>query len=227
MGVNNKAPLEERLIERDIDDLYLLHGFLKDARARLNKGFRIAGLDEREDRAYWAKGLLIVTRKLIEADPIPGWRVKHLNDSLQLLNDSSGLTVRITKEYAFGGGLAPAGHNKARRAVYAQDTLREVGDFPITLSGQPTLDDVTMFITWALLRDGSFELLAQKPCGTGHFRQGAPVSLVIPVPTTRNELRFPAKSSSAPLHVDTTMTIDSEGREIVSGIQQTVENERV
>jgi hypothetical protein len=213
-------PFEEKLIRRDITSLYMLHGVLQEARAKVDAAFQAGGFDQWEDSAFWAKGLLIQARKILESDPIQGWRARHVKESLQLVSEATDMKVRVLKEYAFTGGLAPAGGNRSRREAYMQGELRDERDLRHDIFGNAVLKDVELFVTWGMFSDGSFELVAQKPYGVGSFRKGAPASLVIPIATAPEEFRFQSSSSLAPLFISDDLEIRSKGKQIVSNAHE-------
>lgn len=147
--------------------------------------------------AQWALMVLAKTNSLILKDPLDGWNLEKGTKYLHLAHQETGLRVRVLKCDSYTGGLTHAGRNRSRRALYYQPAaIRSEEELDHALNG-PSLDDVTIFVTWEEAAEGGPLLTGYKPLEPGRWRQGAKASLVVSLGIKQEDydgLSFPVET---------------------------------
>lgn len=168
-----------------------------------------------ETRHYPAQRALLIlskTNDLITKEPIEGWGLEKNSTYVHLLHHQTGLKIRLLKSDAYTGGLTHAGQNPTRRALYYQQpAIRSEEELPLNLNG-PTLEDVTIFVTWDSIPEEEPVLTAYKPLEPGKWKDGAPASLVVSLGIKQEEfdnLRFTINQDQ-PLYIPTNVQSEDE-----------------
>ena len=172
---------EAELIQRAMRPLNLaLPGILAEADRRVIPAMNAMYGDKwKVYRTQYAEYPLGAVHQGIEQGMIPEFTLLHRRDRVHLIHQQTSLTIRFVKNFAYTGGLAPAGTNTARRQAYLQGTLRTREQMR-ELQLEETiysLGDDTIFLLWTKLLDGTFRLQAVKPLETGRFPKSPKASL--------------------------------------------------
>ena len=208
---------EATLIKQAMEPLNLaLPGIMTEAAERVEPGMK--GIFGSEWGVYtkpYADSLLGAVHQIIDHHPIPGYTLLQRRDRVHLSHDSTELTVRFIKAFAFTDGLAPAGSNHARRVAYLQGRLRsrdEMEEFRLDGSAFSLRDD-TIFIIWRKQQDRTFRFTAVKPIEEGSFPDSPRASLTFTLGIDSQEydsLSFEPRHPNATILVPQKNLIESD-----------------
>lgn len=170
--------------------------------SKVRRALNTMGLAVRNYKTAYASNMLWTIRNYIEDNPIAGWVLKKPENCLHLVNLENGLTAKITKSFAFTGGLSPAGHNELRRTAYIQDMFRTEEEIR-TLLGGHSLDGRVVQVTWTRSSEGVFSFMAYVPKDAGNFPKSPDARIAFSIGISENEydnLSF-ATDEDAPVFV--------------------------